>query len=521
MSRWKMASFYSLLLVIMIVSVYGCKRKEEKTVSKEEYISTEKITEERPSKEEAKEGADVLKVTASYPPEGSVLSLEGTAPREININQPYEYSVTVTNLTKMPVRNVEVIQHLPQKFQIKSSDPTMREGVKNGTVKWSLGDLEPEETKVIRITGISGEPGEIPICADVTYHLPQLCLMTNVVQPKLAVTMHAPSEALVCDAIPVTIVASNTGSGAVKNVEIKEALPAGLKTSEGDTKVVENIGTLNPGETREISLTVRPDKTGKFTGAAKAVGEGGLSAESAPTTIVVRQPVLTIEKSGPEKRYINRKATYDITVENTGDGAAASTIIENPIPVNMSYESASEGATVANGAIKWNLGTLQPQDSRKVSMTLITKSLGSAKSITTAKANCAEPVSAAVTTEVLGVPALLLEAVDTKDPVVIGNTTSYTISVTNQGSEVSTNIKVDCVLADAMQYVSSTGPTKGAIDGKTVRFDPLETLDPEAKASWQVVVKAVDQGDTRFKVSMIEDCLDKPVEETESTNFYK
>lgn len=133
MSRWKMASFYSLLLVIIIVSVYGCKRKEEKTVSKEEYISTEETKEERPSKEEAKEGADILKVTASYPPEGSVLSLEGTAPREININQPYEYSVTVTNLTKMPVRNVEVIQHLPQKFQIKSSDPTMREGVKNGT----------------------------------------------------------------------------------------------------------------------------------------------------------------------------------------------------------------------------------------------------------------------------------------------------------------------------------------------------------------------------------------------------
>lgn len=519
MSCWKMANFYLVLLIVITLSVYGCKRKEDKTVSKEEYTYTEETKEERPSKEE---GADLLRATASYPPEGSVLSVEGTAPREININQPCEYSIKVTNLTKMTVRNVEVVQHLPQKFQIKSSDPTLREGAKNGTAEWSLGDLESEETKVIQVTGMPAEPGEMPICADVTYHLPQLCLITNVMQPKLTVTTRAPSEALVCDAIPVTIVASNTGSGAVKNVEVKGSLPSGLKTSEGKTEVVESIGTLKPGETREISLTVKPDKTGKFTNAAKAVAEGGLSAESDPTTIVVRQPVLTIAKSGPEKRYIDRKVTYDITVENKGDGPAASTIIEDPIPVNMSYESASEGAKVANDIVKWDLGTLQPQDSKKVSMTLRTKSLGKAKSIATAKANCAEPVSAAVTTDVLGVPALLLEAVDTKDPVTIGDTTSYTINVTNQGSEVSTNIKVACMLEEGtMQYVSSTGPTKGIPDGKSVTFEPLENLEPKAKASWQVVVKAIDLGDTRFKVSMIEDCLDKPVEETESTNFYK
>ena len=74
-----------------------------------------------------------------------------------------------------------------------------------------------------------------------------------------------------------------------------------------------------------------------------------------------------------------------------------------------------------------------------------------------------------------------------------------------------------------MQYVSSTGPTEGSVsaDGKTITFAPLPTLAAKAKADWKVIVKALNSGDVRFKVSMIEDCLGRPVEETEATNFYK
>ena len=52
-------------------------------------------------------------------------------------------------------------------------------------------------------------------------------------------------------------------------------------------------------------------------------------------------------------------------------------------------------------------------------------------------------------------------------------------------------------------------------------FAPLRTLAPKAKATWRVVVKAVEQDDTRFKVSMNTDEFERPVEETEATNLYK
>ena len=121
----------------------------------------------------------------------------------------------------------------------------------------------------------------------------------------------------------------------------------------------------------------------------------------------------------------------------------------------------------------------------------------------------------------LGIAAILLEVIDVTDPIEIGDNETYEIAVTNQGSDYSTNIRITCTLEDTMQYVSSSGPTKGTLDAKTVTFDPLASLAPKAKTTWKVVVKALSAGDVRFKVEMIEDCLKRPVEETEATNFYK
>lgn len=511
MNYWRMINI-SLLILLIALSIYGCKRQGE-------------TKEGRASKEETpKAETDMLKVTRKYPigsEEASVILLEKTGPRTNNINQPYEYSVKVTNLTGMIIRDVELIQRLPGNFQIKGSDYKMREGAENGTVGLFLGELQPEESKVVRINGIFTEKGEMPLCTDVTYKIPELCLSPNILEPMLSVTSQGPSEALICDVIPIKVVVSNKGEGAIRNVEVRDSLPPGLQTTDNKTEIVQNIGTLKPGESREVSVEVKADKTGEFTSAAKVVAEGGLNVESDPTTVVVSEPVLDIEKTGPEKRYLDSEVAYEIAVNNQGNGPALSTVIEDAVPVNMLYVKASEGGTLSNGVVRWELGTLEPQDARKVNVVLRTKNVGKAVSVTTAKANCAKPVSASIETEVIGVPGILLEVVDTKDPVPVGDTTSYTIAVTNQGSEVGTNIEVACALDDSMQFVSSSGATEGSPDGNMIRFDPVTELAPKDKASWQVIVKARDQDDARFKVSMVEDCLDRPVEETESTNFYK
>jgi uncharacterized repeat protein (TIGR01451 family) len=122
---------------------------------------------------------------------------------------------------------------------------------------------------------------------------------------------------------------------------------------------------------------------------------------------------------------------------------------------------------------------------------------------------------------VKGIPAVLLEVVDLVDPVPVGGQTTYVITATNQGSMAGTNITIICTLEDNEQYVSSSGATNGTVDGKTVKFAPLPSLAAGAKATWQVVVKAVKAGDVRFTVKMNTGEFERPVDETEATNLYE
>lgn len=527
---------YKLLFFsgVMAVTLYGCgtfkyERGVEHEKEKSPYYHGHVEGEPPPRHLRAHEPpkADMCVTDGAYPTNDkdccSVIYLQKMAPCTGRVGLEYCYTIKATNLTKRKVKDVEVIQTLPKNFEVKSSDPEMGSGSGGGVAKWFLGELGPEETKEIHVCGIPTQSGNMPFCTDVTYKLPELCLDPVITEPKVAITKRAPPEVSLCDMIPMTFVVTNTGTGMASNIKIQESLPEGLKTQDGKTDVELDVGSLNPGESKEVTLTVQAEKTGTFNNTATVVAEGGLSAESNTTTTAVKQPVLTIAKTGPDKVYLGSNISYDIEVKNEGDGLAAATIIEDAIPANASVASATEGATMSGNTVTWNLGALQPQDSRKVRVTFTPKEIGVVKNTATAKANCADAVSASATTKVEGRAAILLEVIDEKDPVRVGDTERYTITVTNQGSETAADIKVICLLEDAMQYESSSGPTAAAVsaDGKTITFESLPTLAAKAKESWTVLVKALSKEDVRFKVIMTEECLTRPVEETESTHFYE
>ena len=124
-------------------------------------------------------------------------------------------------------------------------------------------------------------------------------------------------------------------------------------------------------------------------------------------------------------------------------------------------------------------------------------------------------------TTIEGIAAILLEVVDISDPIEVGQNETYLITVTNQGTKPDTNIRINCFLESTMKFVSASGETQTqAADGKIV-FQPLDTLAPGDKATWKVVVQAINAGDVRFRVTMDSDQLTRNVVETEATNFYK
>jgi uncharacterized repeat protein (TIGR01451 family) len=333
--------------------------------------------------------------------------------------------------------------------------------------------------------------------------------------------MTAPAEVLLCDLIPVRFVVTNAGTGSVQNVKITETLPAGLRAADGKSELVFDAGTLMAGQSRQFSIELRATQTGKYVSKAVASSTTGLSIESAPTTTTVGLPVLGISKTGPEQQYIGRPIAYDIKITNKSDVSAKNAVLEEIVPEGVTSVKATAGAKLAGSKLIWEFGTLEPGASKDVRVSYTPTKAGILINSATATAYCAEAVTASMRTSVTGISALLLEVVDVEDPVRIGSYATYVIRVENQGSATATNVSITAVLEDNVRYISSAGATASSKDGQTVRFFPLGSLAPQAKAAWRVVVEAVRPGDVRFKVIMTAEQLTRPVEETESTHLYE
>lgn len=448
----------------------------------------------------------------------SAIGIEMGVPREVRANSQFESRIVVTNLTDGALTDVVVTEMLGDNYKLSSSSPQGRAGA-DGAVTWALGTLGPRESKTIRLMGTAADEGTVGTCASVSY-ASQLCASVPVVMPKLRVTKSGPSDALVCDEIVYTYEVSNTGTGTLNNVRVNDQLPAGLVNAQGGNTVSVNVGTLAAGQSRPYTVRVKADRTGRFESKAIANGEG-VEAESGMVATIVRQPVLEITTECTSGRYIGRPMTYEITVTNSGDGVARNTALEDMLPDGADFVSASDGGSLTGRTIAWNLGELAPKASKTVTVRLVPNEAGTYRNTVRARAVCTELVSDSCDLEITGIPAILLEVIDLEDPIPVGEELTYVVVVTNQGSAPARSVRIRCELEDTMQFVSATGATRGTATGVVIEFEPLPSLAPQEKATWRVVVRAVGEGDVRFRTTLNSTMIERPVIETEATHFYR
>ena len=116
-----------------------------------------------------------------------------------------------------------------------------------------------------------------------------------------------------------------------------------------------------------------------------------------------------------------------------------------------------------------------------------------------------------------GVGAILVEVVDDPDPILVGNQTTYTVRITNQGSADLVNINTSAVFPAQIAPVATQ---HGVVQGPNVKFQTVPRLAPKAVVEFKLTAKGVSVGDARVKFSFTEDSLTSPVIEEESTRVF-
>ncbi len=451
--------------------------------------------------------------------ETSTLLIERNARRHAALNVPYPYEIKVTNLTNVPLADIVLTGTLDPNFKVAKVDPAAATFAANKYV-WTIPTLAPKETKTLTITGVATKAVLIQDAFVVTFTT-RLAGEVYIVEPRLTLATHAPDTALASDPVPVTFTVTNSGNGLAQNVNLHVTL-TNLTGPQAEKSLSIPIGDLGAGDSKSVTSFLKGSALGAASAKATATGDGNLKSDGVISTKVV-SPDLAISKIGVETSPLGRELTYKITVTNKGDGEARNVIIQDAIPTGATFAGASDNGILspAKDTVTWNIGGLLPAASREVSISLTPTRALKLDSSVIARAHGIPSISAVATTSIKGVPNLLLEVIDQKDPVAVGDNAAYSITVTNQGTGSDTGIKTTITLDPGMEFIKADGVTSGSLAGNTITFQPLKSLPPKDKAAWRVIVKAKTPGTLKLNAAITSDQSPQATTRTESTTFYK
>lgn len=463
----------------------------------------------------------MVRGSIAYPtgdPRTSALILEKAVPAEVMTNKPYTYELTVSNISSGKLENVVIHETIPA--GLKLGDITgAAMAIAGDKVRFTVGSLEAGKSVTIKVPATATQTGAATNNVSVSYDS-SLAMNIQVVQPALAMTTTLPGEAMRGQQVPLKVTVTNSGTGIARNVKLEDVMPDGMATLDGKPGFSVPLGDIAAGEVKNVELPVKLSRHGAYTNTATATGDDGLRAE-ATAQVTARQPILTVEKTGPKQQYVGVPYSYDITITNKGDADARDVRVSDMLPAGLAVADASDNGQLVDGKVFWRFANIAKGSTQTIKLTVKGTEPGTAYNAVNVQAEYAQSVNVSGETMLVGVPAVRMEIMDEADPVVVGAETAYTISVTNQGSAPATNIRLMGELENQMEYVSSKGATAGKMSDGKVAFEPLPTLAPKQTATYRVVVKATANADARFKATLTSDQLGRPVDQVESTTFYR
>jgi uncharacterized repeat protein (TIGR01451 family) len=450
-------------------------------------------------------------------PQAPSLTIEKSAPPEISVGKPATFVIHVRNVGKATANDVEVHDELPHGTQLVATKPAAIES--QGNLVWQLGALKPGDEATVEMQITPTSEGELGSVASVTFRA-EASARTKATRPQLKLDVVAPSKVLIGETAPLRIRLSNPGSGAATGVVLTEEVPSGLK-HEGGRELEFEVGTLAPGESRELELSLAAAQPGIATNVLRAVGEGNLEVEDRDDIEVIA-PALKLALKGPSRRYLQRNATYEISVHNPGTAAAKNIELSVTLPRGLQFvEANNQGQYDATGhRVAWSLEELPPGETGTVSLTMLAAEPGDLRLLVNGKAAMGLSDSMEEEISVEGVAAIFFELVDAQDPIEVGGETLYEIRVINQGSAPATNVRLAALLPPEMKAIDADGPSQHTLEPNRVLFEPLSQLAPKADTMYTVKVRGESPGDQRIRVQIVTDEIKQPVTKEESTRVY-
>ena len=445
------------------------------------------------------------------------ISIHKLAPPEIQVGKRCTFAIRIRNTGQRTAQNVQVHDEIPLGTELVGTAPHAT--VSGSQLVWDLGSLSVGEERLVEMELVPTEEREIGSVASVTLAA-QASAKARCTRPQLELRLTTKPEVLVGQQHLVQVEVSNPGSGDATGVMLLETIPSGVSHEAGPALEYE-VGTLKAGETRKMELVLTAEQAGQITNVMTARADANLRVE-ASCEFEVLAPDLKVTVDGPQRRYLERPATYRVSINNPGTATAKDIQLTTKLPKGLRFVGADNLGEYnsATHSVQWSLAELPANERGVVELTALPVEAGEQTLEISTSAHQGLEDSTEKRVLVEGITALSFEVEDLEGLIEVGGETTYEVVVTNQGSKTATNVQVLAIMQPGMRALSGEGDSQHTIQGDRILFAPLPQLAPKAEATYRIQAQGIQPGDQRVRVMIKSDDLEQPITKEVSTRVY-
>uniref|UniRef100_UPI0012DD9113 DUF11 domain-containing protein n=1 Tax=Aquimarina latercula TaxID=987 RepID=UPI0012DD9113 len=325
----------------------------------------------------------------------------------------------------------------------------------------------------------------------------------------------APSSVNIGDQVTFTVSIFNnnttlTNSSDASGVSVEDLIPLGYTLVPGTVSNggIYNAGNLSitwvgldvaSGDTLNLTYDVIVNSSGPYVNSAQIIASDSFDPDSDPSTdntvdengdadpddddedtanVTIISADLSLGKTvSPASADVGDSVVFTITVTNGGANSATNVVVEDQLPAGYSYQSDNSGGNYAPGSGVWNVGTVAVGSPESIQITALvnapTGAIGEYNNVAEITAsdqldpdstpdnddgNQSEDDEDTASIPTPEVSDLSISKVVSDPTPNVGDTVTFTITLSNAGSDAATNVSVADVVPGGYSGISNIVP---------------------------------------------------------------
>lgn len=338
----------------------------------------------------------------------------------------------------------------------------------------------------------------------------------------LAVDVIGPVSAIEGEPAPFSIRVHNPTSNSAEGVILVVSFDECWESPGSDDLSVEHrLGTVPAGETREVTIALRPLQAGALTADFK-LASATHSEWSGAAQAEVDPRLVDFAIAGPRRRSAGQRAEFVLTLRNSSDRDLADARVDVEFDAAaLAVLEASSGCVSGSGTLGWPLGTLYRGERVQIQIEFdcLTETLRTAIGTAFSAGDRVLRASGAALEIVPSTP-LDVVIVDPDDPWTTGNPARFLIAVSNPGPTAISDLQLRISasphfeqLTTAVVGESAGADVSGDAFGALIR---VSSLPPGARLELVATATCALPGDGALRVVAQSPALAAPFEVEES-----